>query len=118
MKTILILGNASRAREYADLLRAGGARVVASESVENGLSEILAVRPDAVAIILPQYFSSATALVEAVRRHEDINKTPIVYVGGMIEGADMSILQRYGVKTMTLGPVTPSEIVRFILKMV
>lgn len=115
-KTALLIGSSVTIREYADQLSHAGIHVETREDFNRALTDIGTIRPDAIGIILPNYFETVTRFVETLRNMSAFNAVPIIYVGGMIEGADDSILRQYGVKTLTLGPVQTSEIARFIIR--
>jgi hypothetical protein len=115
-KTALLIGSSVTVREYKDQLISAGLRVETRENFNQALADIHAIRPDIIGIILPNYFETVTRFVEDIRRISAYNTVPLVYVGGMIEGADDAILRQYGVKTLTLGPVQTSEIARFIVR--
>jgi hypothetical protein len=115
-KTALLIGGSVIVREYADQLTHAGLRVETREDFNKVLTDMASIHPDIIGIILPNYFETVTRFVENLRNMSAYNTVPIVYVGGMIEGADDAILRRYGVKTLTLGPVQTSEIARFIVR--
>lgn len=115
-KTALLIGGSITVREYADQLAHAGLHVETREDFNKALADIQMIRPDIIGIILPNYFESVTKFVQNLRNMSAYNHVPLVYVGGMIEGADDAILRQYGVKTLTLGPVQTSEIARFIIK--
>lgn len=115
-KTALLIGNSVTVREYAERLAHAGLRVETREDFNGVLAEIGSIQPDVVGIILPNYFETVTRFVQNLKNMPDYAHVPLVYVGGMIEGADNAILRQYGVKTLTLGPVQTSEIARFIIK--
>lgn len=115
-QTALLIGGSVTVREYADQLARGGLRVETREDFNKALADIGSIHPDVIAIILPNYFESVTRFVQDLRNISAFNRVPLIYVGGMIEGADDAILRQYGVKTLTLGPVQTSEIARFIIQ--
>lgn len=115
-KTALLIGGSVTVREYAEQLTHAGVRVETRENFNTALTDISSIHPDVVGIILPNYFETVTKFVQNLRNVSGYGNIPIVYVGGMIEGADDAILRQYGVKTLTLGPVQTSEIARFIVR--
>ncbi|MBI2120499.1 MAG: hypothetical protein HYT94_02655 [Parcubacteria group bacterium] len=114
-KTALLIGTSHTIREYAKPVADNGVHVETRENFDQALADIGTINPDIIGIILPNYFEAVTRFVKNVRALSSYKTIPMVYVGGMIEGADDAILRRYGVKTLTLGPVQTSEIARFIL---
>lgn len=115
-KTVLLIGNSVTIREYAQQLARAGLRVETRGDFNQALLDIGSIQPDVIGIILPNYFEAVTRFVENIKNMPRLADVPLVYVGGMIEGADDAILRQYGVKTLTLGPVQTSEITRFIIK--
>ncbi len=117
-KTALLVGDSVAVREYVQGLASAGLRVETRENFNQALADIGSIQPDVIGIILPNYFETVTRFVESLRGMASFARVPLVYIGGMIEGADDAILRQYGVKTLTLGPVQTSEIVRFIARQV
>lgn len=117
-KTVLLIGGSVTVREYADQLARAGVHIETRENFNKALADMASIRPNVIGIILPNYFETVTQFVENLRNMSAYGNVPIVYVGGMIEGADDAILHKYGVKTLTLGPVQTSEIARFILRQI
>lgn len=117
-KIALLIGNSVTVREYAAELIHAGVHVETREDFNKALADIGTIRPNVIGIILPNYFETVTKFVQNLRNLSAYNNIPLIYVGGMIEGADDAILRKYGVKTLTLGPVQTSEIARFIVRQI
>jgi two-component SAPR family response regulator len=118
MKKIMLVGSPGKIKEYSGMLTAEGAQVITTDSFDRALQNMPNIRPDGIFIILPQYWEKASVFVEQVRRLQGFSRTPIVYLGGLLEGVDQAILHKYNVRTITLGPVTPNETVRLLMQQV
>ena len=70
--------------------------------------------PDAIVFMLPRYWNDVTQFVQDLRKIQEFEDIPVLYVGSLIEGEDQRVLHQYGVKTLTLGPLPPEEVARYI----
>lgn len=114
----MIIGDSTNIKTFAPIFIQGGVDVVAIESINAALEKAKETHPNAIVFIVPVYWTPITHFVENIRKEKGFDEmdVPIFYLGKLIEGEDQKILQRYGVKTLTLGPVPKNEVVRFILK--
>lgn len=115
-QTALLIGSSVVVRPYAEQIAHQGLNIATRESFDQALGEISSIRPDIIAIILPDYVETVTNFVQTLRRIPIFRNTPIVCISGMIEGADQTLLHQYNVKTLTLGPVQTDEMARFIVR--
>lgn len=110
-----MVSSIGNSRTFVPLLQARGAEVVLVEKYNDAAGEAKRIRPDAIVFVVPVYWESVIDFVKEIRKDMLLAHTPMLYIGNLIEGADMSTLQAYNVKTMALGPVPTEEMVRFIL---
>lgn len=115
-KRILLIGDPHLLEKFISLLKKNGIAVTQAPTPKQVMELILIeeIEPDAIAFILPRYWYDITLFVDDLRKKSQFAETPILYVGSLIEGEDQRILQQKGVKTLTLGPLPPEEIVRYI----
>ena len=71
--------------------------------------------PNAIVFLIPTYWESILQFIEQLKNEKSLSDIPIIYIGQFIEGAEMAVLQKYRVKTMTMGPVPVEEMVRFVI---
>lgn len=114
-RQILLIGNPLQVKEYAALIEGEGVPVTIADGFNKALELAQTIHPTTVAIILPVYFEQATTFVDKLRSIPEFKHTPIVHIGNVIEGAELSLLHRHGAKTLTLGPLLPEEMARSIL---
>ena len=119
-KTLLLVGDNHRVREFAGAFGAAGA---ATETAPDNTAALAYLKsattlPDAIVFIVPVYWESVGDFVSAVRADQALEKLPIVYLGDFIEANDQLFLKRLGVYTLTLGPVPTEEAVRYVLKLI
>lgn len=119
-KTLLLVGDNSRMREFAIAFAAAGTATESAESDAAALAYLKSATtlPDAVVFIVPVYWESVGGFVTEIRKDPALEKLPIVYLGDFIESNDQLFLKRAGVFTLTLGPVPTEEAVRYILKLI
>jgi DNA-binding response OmpR family regulator len=116
-KHIVLVGDLHTVEPFILHLTREGVDVVHIENIRHVLEKVVEVKPDAIVFILPRYWDDITIFVDNLRAKEDFVETPILYVGSLIEGEDQRVLHQKGVKTLTLGPLMPQEVVRYILNM-
>jgi hypothetical protein len=95
-----------------------GVQVSTYGNFREALGGIRETHPGVIAIILSNYDGEISSFVEAVRAQPESRSTPIVYIGGPVEGGGQTLLRSKGVKTLTLGPVQTDEMARFIAKQI
>ncbi|TSC77485.1 MAG: hypothetical protein G01um101429_1033 [Parcubacteria group bacterium Gr01-1014_29] len=114
---IILVGDPHVLDEFSLSLRRAGVAVTSVEKVSAVMAAAEKIKPDAIVCILPRYWDDITVFVDEFRKKPGFEDTPILYVGSLVEGEDQRILQQKGVKTLTLGPLPPQEVVRYILNM-
>ena len=114
-KHILLVGDQHTLDPFLGPLADASAKVTRVERVSEALDTVVTVKPDVIVFILPRYWDDITAFVDKLRAIKGFGETPILYVGSLIEGEDQRILRQKGVHTLTLGPLMPPEVVRYIL---
>ena len=82
--------------------------------VDQAMAAMEKEHPAAIVFMLPRYWDDVTRFVQELRKKEDFAEIPVLYVGSLIEGEDQRVLLQHGVKTLTLGPLPPEEVVRYI----
>ena len=115
MKKIILVGDSHTLDQFLGPLAHAGVAVTHVERVSKVLELAEQNRPDAIVFVLPRYWNDITLFVDALRKKKEIAETPILYVGSLIEGEDQRVLRAKGVHTLTLGPLMPQEVVRYIL---
>jgi hypothetical protein len=118
MKKALLIGGSMHTREYALALAHLGVQVTTCSDLQEAMQGIRSVHPGVITIILPNYYDEVSAFVAGIRSMPDSRSTPIIYIGGPIEGGNQTTLRAHGVKTLTLGPVQTDEMARFIEKQI
>lgn len=114
--TLLLVGGQTELKRFIGLFREAGFSILTAERIAEALSVTKKIRVQGIIFIIPVYWEPITRFVEQVRQMKGYSddEVPIFYLGKLIEGEDQKILQRYGVKTVTLGPVPESELARYI----
>lgn len=112
---ILLVGESSEISVFASLLRNEGLIVTTISQVRDALEVVKKIEPDAIVFVLPRYWDAITDFVDLLRADKKFEDTVVIYAGSLIEGEDQHILHQKGVKTVTLGPLPPTEVVRFIM---
>ncbi|MEK7063357.1 MAG: hypothetical protein AAB955_01540 [Patescibacteria group bacterium] len=115
-KRLLIYGNDHRAREVQGALAQSGAATELVYGVSETLSELERTLPDGLIFVLQVYWDGALDLVKRIKAMTGFERMPIFYVGDFIESKNQIFLKELGVKTLTMGPVPPQEISRYIMK--
>lgn len=118
--TLLLVGGQTELKRFIGLFREAGFSILTAERIAEALSVTKKIRVQGIIFIIPVYWEPITRFVEQVRQMKGYSddEVPIFYLGKLIEGEDQKILQRYGVKTVTLGPVPESELVRYIISQI
>mgnify|MGYP001560055870 CR=1 FL=1 len=114
-KHIMLVGESHTLDPFLAALAASDVIVTQVERVSKVLETAEQVKPDAIVFVLPRYWDDITRFVDMLRQKKDFVDTPILYVGSLIEGEDQRVLHSKGVHTLTLGPLMPQEVVRYIL---
>lgn len=114
---ILLVGDPHALENFSLSLTRAGVAVTSVEKVSAVMAAAEKIKPNAIVFILPRYWDDITLFVDDLRKNEEFTETPILYVGSLIDGEDQRVLQQKGVKTLTLGPLPPQEVVRYILNM-
>lgn len=114
--TLLLVGGQTELKRFIGLFREAGFSILTAERIAEALSVTKKTHVQGIIFIIPVYWEPITRFVEQVRQMKGYSddEVPIFYLGKLIEGEDQKILQRYGVKTVTLGPVPESELARYI----
>jgi hypothetical protein len=114
-KSALVVGTPMYTREYGTALSHLGVQVTTSGGLREAEGILQSGRHfGAIAVILPNYYDEITSFVKNARGVSNSRSTPIIYIGGPIEGGNQTALRSLGVKTLTLGPVQTDEMARFI----
>jgi len=116
-KHIIIVGDSQLLSEFRPLFVYYGIGVTEVLKMNLTLETVKKEQPDAVVFLLPRYWDDVTRFVQELRQDKAFETTPILYIGSLIEGEDQRILHQMGVQTLTLGPLPPQEVVRYIADM-
>lgn len=117
-KQLLLISKLTDAKAFLSIFEKENIAVYQTESFKEGLEYAKAALPGAIVFLVPVYWESIVGFVREVREIPEMEKTGILYIGKLIEGAELTFLQQHGVKTMALGPVPIEEIARFISEMI
>lgn len=113
---ILLISDSDLATSFGRIFSKNGIKVTRVLKESEVFEIAKKTLPDAIMFALPVYWSSVTDFLESIRGYEILERIPVIYLGNVLEGQDQIILKRYGVHTMTLGPVPKEEVVRYILR--
>lgn len=113
-KKLLLVSKLVDAKPFLPLFERQGLTVHQFESFKDALKDAKEWKPGVIVFLVPVYWESIVDFVKEVREIEEMKKTEILYIGKLIEGAELTYLRKYEVKTMALGPVPTEEISRFI----
>jgi DNA-binding response OmpR family regulator len=116
-KRMLLVAKRVDAKPFMPIFEQQGIEVFQTESFQEAEQVALAWKPGAIVFLVPVYWESILDFVKKIRADEEMKKTGILYIGKLIEGAELTLLQKYDVKTMALGPVPIEEMARFIYEM-
>ena len=114
-KHIVLVGDTHTLDPFLGPLADAGAVVTQVKQVNKVLDTVMEVKPYAIVFLLPRYWDDITLFVDALRAKKGFAEIPILYVGSLIEGEDQRVLRMKGVHTLTLGPLLPQEVVRYIV---
>src|SRR3990167_9542074 len=114
-KHIVLVGDTHTLDPFLGPLADAGAVVTQVKQVSKVLDTVMEVKPYAIVFLLPRYWDDITLFVDALRAKKEFAQTPLLYVGSLIEGEDKPILPMMGVHELTLGPILPQEVVRYIV---
>jgi len=116
-KKMVLVSKLIDAKPFLPIFENQGIEVYQTESFKEALQVSKELLPGAIVFLVPVYWESIVDFVREVRSIPEMEKTGILYIGKLIEGAELTFLQQHGVKTMALGPVPLEEIARFIIDM-
>lgn len=116
-KKMVLVSKLIDAKAFLPIFENQGIEVYQTESFKEALQVSKELLPGAIVFLVPVYWESIVDFVREVRAIPEMEKTGILYIGKLIEGAELTFLQQHGVKTMALGPVPIEEIARFITDM-
>jgi two-component SAPR family response regulator len=116
-KKLLLVSKLSDAKTFLPYFPGLGIEVERFEKFDEALEKAKEWQPQLIIFLLPIYWESIIDFVEEVHNDPNLSNTKMLYLGKLVEGADLASLQRYKVKTMPIGPVPTEEIVRFIDKL-
>jgi hypothetical protein len=116
-KKMVLVSKLIDAKDFLPIFEKQGIEVFQTESFKEALQVSKEWMPGAIVFLVPVYWESIVDFVRQVRAIPEMEKTGILYIGKLIEGAELTFLQQHGVKTMALGPVPIEEIARFITDM-
>jgi CheY-like chemotaxis protein len=114
-KHILLVGDSNSRKPFLVLFKKAGITITEGENIPIAMEKALAIKPDGILFVTPRYWDDVTRFVDEIRTHPGFEQLPIIYIGALIEGEDMRILQMRGVHTLTLGPVPHEEMVRYVV---
>jgi hypothetical protein len=117
-KNMLLISKLTDAKPFLSIFEKQNIKVYQTESFKEGLEYAKQTNPGAIVFLVPVYWESIVGFVKDIREVPEMEKTGILYIGKLIEGAELTFLQHHGVKTMALGPVPIEEVARFISVMV
>lgn len=117
-KELLLVSKLTDAKSFLPIFEKQNIKVFQTESFKEALQHAKETNPGAIVFLVPVYWESIVGFVKEIRDIPAMEKTGILYIGKLIEGAELTFLQQHGVKTMALGPVPIEEIARFISEMV
>ena len=113
-KKLLLVSKRSDASAFLPIFDKQGLDVFMTENFKEAKEKALNWLPGVIVFLVPVYWESIVDFVKDVRAVPELKKTGIIYIGKLIEGAELVVLQQYDVKTMALGPVPQEEMARFI----
>lgn len=116
-KRLVLVSKLTDAKAFLPIFDKENIKVFQTESFKEALEVSKEWLPGAIVFLVPVYWESIVDFVRDVRAIPEMEKTGILYIGKLIEGAELTFLQQHGVKTMALGPVPIEEIARFVTEM-
>jgi len=114
---MLIISKISDSKDFTAIFEKQGVEMKQTEDMKEALEIAEEWQPGVLLFITPVYWESILEFVEKIRAIPEMERAGIMYIGRMIEGAELRLLQQYDVKTMALGPVPKEEMARFIYGM-
>lgn len=117
-KKLLLISKLTDAKPFLPIFEKENIEIFQTESFKEGLEKAKEWLPGAIVFLVPVYWESIVDFVKEIRAIPEMEKSGILYIGKLIEGAELTFLQHHGVKTMALGPVPTEEIARFISEMI
>ena len=115
MKKLLIVSKLVDAKNFIPIFQSQGAEVAQTEDFKEALEIAQEWKPGVIVFLVPVYWESILDFVKEVRATEGMENAGLIYIGKLIEGAELRLLQNMNVKTMALGPVPEEEMARFIM---
>jgi len=116
-KRLLLISKRSDASTFLPIFEKQGLEVFITESFKEAKEKAIEWTPGVIVFLVPVYWESIVDFVKEVREIPEMKRAGIVYIGKLIEGAELTLLQHYDVKTMALGPVPQEEMARFIFEL-
>ncbi len=116
-KKMVLVSKLMDAKPFLPIFESQGIEVFQTESFREALQVSKDWLPGAIVFLVPVYWESIVEFVRDIRAIPEMENTGILYIGKLIEGAELTFLQQHGVKTMALGPVPIEEIARFVTDM-
>lgn len=116
-KRLLFVAKRSDAAPFLPIFEKQGIEIFLTESFKDAREKAVTWHPGVIVFLVPVYWESIIDFVKDVRAIPEMKKSGIIYIGKLIEGAELTLLQHYDVKTMALGPVPQEEMARFITDM-
>lgn len=116
-KRLLLISKRSDAATFLPIFEKQGLDVFMTENFAEAKQKAAEWLPGVIVFLVPVYWESIVDFVKEVRAIPEMKRTGIIYIGKLIEGAELTLLQHYDVKTMALGPVPQEEMARFIFDM-
>lgn len=113
-KRLLLVSKRSDASAFLPIFDKQGLDVFMTENFKEAKEKATTWLPGVIVFLVPVYWESIVDFVKEVRAIPELKKTGIIYIGKLIEGAELVVLQHYDVKTMALGPVPQEEMARFV----
>lgn len=116
-KRLLLISKRSDAATFLPIFEKQGLDVFMTENFTEAKQKAVEWLPGVIVFLVPVYWESIVDFVKEVRAIPEMKRAGIIYIGKLIEGAELTLLQHYDVKTMALGPVPQEEMARFIFDM-
>ena len=113
-KKILLVGGSREIYSFSVQLKNAGFTVDSADNPDLAYEKTKEMRPDAAIFIHLSYWEAVGQFAEKIRKEKGCEHIKILYLSSEIEGNDQPQLQKFGVRTFTLGPVPEAEVIRFI----
>lgn len=113
-KKLLFVAKITDTKTFTPIFERQGVEVHQIEDFKEALQHALEWKPGLIVFLVPVYWESIIDFIKSVREDPEMERAGIIYIGRMIEGAELKLLKEYGVKTMAMGPVPEEEMARFM----